>query len=229
MAHLAHYKEAHPLPFRITHWINLVCFFFLIITGFLIHFPFWAGVMGIARGVHICCGIIITINLIVRIIAAFLVTSAPANGTRNRVRDYKTWLPQADNRPQRIPWIKYSLFVKKDHPLYAKLGVPQKIAYLAVAFLILFMALTGFSLWEPTSQWALNAAFTAAVGGVESVRIIHYFMMFVFIIFIFIHLYLVFIEGTANAKLMLFGKEHGGLVYDPERHVIVGEDTSIGH
>ena len=61
-----------------------------------------------------------------------------------------------------------------------------------------------------------------------SMRIIHYFMMFVFICFSMIHIYLVFIEGTANAKNMLAGKEHGGLVYDPERHSIVGEDHSVG-
>jgi len=201
----------------------------LILTGFLIHFPFWAGIMGVVRGVHICAGIIVVVNCIARIIMSFLVTSAPTGGTRNRVRDYKTWLPQADNKHQGVPWIKYYLFLKKEHPLSAKLGVPQKIAYFSVGILILFMGLTGFCLWEPTSQWALNAAFTGLVGGIESVRIIHYFMMFVFIIFIFIHLYLVFIEGTANAKLMLFRKESGGLVYDPDRHVIVGEDTSIGH
>ena len=53
-------------------------------------------------------------------------------------------------------------------------------------------------------------------------------MMFVFICFSMIHIYLVFIEGTANAKNMLAGKEHGGLVYDPERHCIVGEDHSVG-
>ena len=31
---LAHYREAHPLPFVITHWINLVAMILLIITGF---------------------------------------------------------------------------------------------------------------------------------------------------------------------------------------------------
>lgn len=227
MAHLAHYREAHPLPMRITHWVNLVCMACLILTGFLIHFPFWAGVTGIARGVHVFCGIVLLVNCIVRIVLAFLVTSAPTGGTRNRVRDYKTWLPQADNRHQAGPWIKYYLFMKKDHPLSAKLGVPQKISYLAVAFLILIMAYTGFCLWVPTSGAPIFAAGTQLVGGMMSMRIIHYFMMFVFIIFTMLHMYLVFIEGTANAKLMLLGKEHGGLVYDPERHVIVGEDHSV--
>ena len=61
MAHLAHYKEAHPLPFVITHWINLIAMICLIVTGFCIHFPFWPDFMGIARGVHIFCGFVLAI------------------------------------------------------------------------------------------------------------------------------------------------------------------------
>ena len=61
MAHLAHYKEAHPLPFVITHWINLVSMIFLIITGFVIHFPIPA-IMGICRGLHIFFGFVIFIG-----------------------------------------------------------------------------------------------------------------------------------------------------------------------
>ena len=144
MAHLAHYREAHPLPMRITHWINLSCMVLLIFSGFLIHFPFWAALTGVARGVHVFCGLVLLFNCIVRYVLAFLVTSAPTGGTRNRVRDYKTWMPQDDNKHQLIPWIKYYLFMKKDHPLSAKLGVPQKISYFAVGILILIMGLHGF-------------------------------------------------------------------------------------
>ena len=112
MAHLAHYKEAHPLPFVITHWINLVAMICLIVTGFCIHFPFWPDFMGIARGVHIFCGFVLFINCIVRVILAFFVKSAPTGGTRKKVKDYKTWLPQKDNRHQAGAWIKYYLFLK---------------------------------------------------------------------------------------------------------------------
>lgn len=215
------------MPFSITHWINLVCMVLLIFSGFLIHFPFWAALTGVARGVHVFCGLLLFVNCIVRIVLAFLLTSAPTGGTRNMVRDYKTWLPQADNKHQLVPWVKYYLFIKKDHPLSAKLGVPQKLSYLAVAVLILIMAYTGLCLWIPTSEWTFFAAGTSLVGGAMSMRIIHYFMMFVFICFTFIHVYLVFIEGTEPAKLMLLQKEHGGKVYDPQRHVIVGEDHSV--
>ena len=61
-----------------------------------------------------------------------------------------------------------------------------------------------------------------------SVRIIHYFMMFVFICFTFLHGYLANIEGLAPTKLMFFGIEHGGLTYDTKKHNISGEDN-LGH
>lgn len=222
MAHLAHYDEAHPLPFRITHWINLVAMIFLIISGCIIHFPFVPGVMGVARGAHIFFGFVLTINCLVRVIMAFVVKSAPTGGTRAVVKDYKTWLPQADNRHQLGAWIKYYLFMKKDHPQSAKLGVPQKISYLLIPVLILIMFVTGLCIWGPTM--GATAGLTAALGGTMAVRIIHYFMMFVFIIFIFIHVYLANIEGFAPSKLMFFGKEHEGLHYDVERHVVLAEE-----
>ena len=222
MAHLAHYDEAHPLPFRITHWINLVAMIFLIISGCIIHFPFVPGVMGVARGAHIFFGFVLTINCLVRVIMAFVVKSAPTGGTRVVVKDYKTWLPQVDNRHQLGAWIKYYLFMKKDHPQSAKLGVPQKISYLLIPVLILIMFITGLCIWGPTM--GATAGLTAALGGTMAVRIIHYFMMFVFIIFIFIHVYLANIEGFAPSKLMFFGKEHEGLHYDVERHVVLAEE-----
>lgn len=209
------------MPFVVTHWINLVAMIVLIISGFLIHFPVPA-TMGVARGMHIFFGFVLFINCLVRVVLSFFVKSAPTGGTRKTVKDYKTWLPQKDNRHQGIAWVKYYLFLKKDHPLSAKLGVPQKISYLLIPILIVLMFLTGLALWTPTAgamQWLTNAW-----GGPMSIRIIHYFGMFVFIIFMFIHIYLANVEGFEPTKLMFARKEHGGLVYDPDKHVIVGDD-----
>ncbi len=226
MAEFAHYKQTHPRLFSVTHWVNLVCMFLLIFTGICIHFPFFPYFMGIARGLHVACGFIIVVNLLVRIITAFMVQSAPTKGTREVVTDYKTWLPQKDNRHQFIQWIKYYLFLRKTQPLSAKLGVLQKITYLIIPLLILFQFYTGLCLWEPTMDAPVFMGFTRLVGGIMTVRIIHYFMMFAFIIFIMIHVYLVFMEGLGLVKLMLFGKESGGLIYSPERHVVIGEDET---
>ena len=212
------------MPFVVTHWINLVAMILLIVTGFSIHFPFWPEFMGIARGVHVFCGFVLFVNCIVRVIMAFFVKSAPTGGTRKQVKDYKTWLPQKDNRHQALEWIKYYLFLKKDHPLSAKLGVPQKISYLCIPVLIIVMFYTGLCLWAPTMNMGFFVAGTDLVGGLMSMRIIHYFMMFVFIAFTLLHAYLANIEGLAPSMLMFFGKEHGGLTYDIEKHNISGKD-----
>jgi len=211
------------MPFVILHWINVVCMFVLIFTGFYIHYPFFAEFMGVARGLHLFCGFLITIVWVLRVILAFFVKTAPTGGTREVVPDWKTWAPQKDNRHQALEWIKYYLFLKKDHPLSAKLGVPQKLSYLLIPILIILMFITGLALWTPTA--GALAGFTSFFGGAMSVRIIHYFGMFVFIIFMFIHVYLANVEGTEPTKLMFFHKEHGGLVYDPDKHVIVGDDN----
>ena len=225
MAHLAHYREAHPLVFVVTHWINLTCMCLLILTGFCIHFPFVPEVMGIARGAHVFCGFVIFINCIVRIILSFFIKTSPTAGTRKQVKDYKTWLPQKDNRHQGIEWVKYYLFLRKTHPLGAKLGVPQKLSYLLIPILIIVMFFTGLCLWAPVMTDGIFAWAVNLVGGAMSMRIIHYFLMYVFIIFMFIHIYLANIESIAPTLLMFFHKEHGGLVYDPDKHNIVGEDN----
>ena len=212
------------MPFVITHWINLVSMIFLIISGFVIHFPV-PGIMGICRGLHVFFGFVLFINCIARILMSFFIKSAPTGGTRKQVADFKTWLPQKDNRHQGVAWIKYYLFLKKDHPLSAKLGVPQKLSYLLIPILIILMFITGLCLWPPTASSGFCQFFLNAWGGAMSLRIIHYFGMFVFIIFMFIHVYLANVEGTEPTKLMFFHKEHGGLVYDPDKHVIVGDDT----
>ena len=139
MAHMAHYREAHPLPFVVTHWVNLVAMIFLIFTGFYIHYPLFGGVMTMARGLHIFCGIVLLINCVVRMVLAFFIKSAPRRYPR-ACSDYKTWLPQRDNKHQLWAWISYYLFLRKEHPIAAKLGVPQKIVYLLILLLIFFTA-----------------------------------------------------------------------------------------
>ena len=61
-----------------------------------------------------------------------------------------------------------------------------------------------------------------------NVRLFHYFVMYVIIIIMMFHIYLANIEGIAPTKLILFRKEHGGLVYDPKKHNVIGYD-GLGH
>lgn len=225
MAHLAHYRQSHPALFVVTHWINLCCMGLLMATGFYIHYPLFGGIMGPCRGLHIFCGFVVFINCLFRIIAACFVKTAVADGTRtDLVPDIKNFLPQKLNRHQFGSWIKYYLFIKKTHPVGAKYGVPQKLAYDGVPLMIIFMFYTGMCLWGPASDIPMFAAFTTAVGGLMIVRIIHYTVMWVIIIFTIIHIYLANIEGTSPTAAIFLWREHPGCTFDPKIDRVTGFD-----
>lgn len=210
------YREAHPMVFVLTHWINLLAMCFLTLSGFYIHYPIVPGLMGLARGTHFFWMFALLINLIVRIVLAFFVKSAILPNTREVDTDIKNWLPQKENRHQLVPWVKYYLFFKKDHPISGKYGVLQKIAYLATPFLILAAAYTGFCLWGPTSSWPFFHAGTAWVaslfnsgGGADPmpIRIVHFYCMWVILIFTAAHVYLANIYNFAPSAMIFAWKE----------------------
>ncbi|MHB1136329.1 MAG: cytochrome b/b6 domain-containing protein [Coriobacteriia bacterium] len=207
MSSQAHYREAHPLVFVMTHWINLVCMIMLAFSGFYIHYPFFDGFMGVARGMHFVAMFVIIINLTFRVIAAFFVKTAVDLGSREVDTDIKNWLPQEKNKHQMIETLKYYLFFRKEGVISAKYGSLQKIAYLATVPLTYLMAYTGFSLYGPTADWGFFAGGTALVGGPMNMRIIHYFMMWVFIVFTMIHAYLANIYNFSPSKIIFAWKE----------------------
>jgi|SRR5659263_60190 len=207
MSSHAHYREAHPLVFVITHYINLICMILLAFSGFYIHFPFFDGFMGVARGMHFVAMFVILINLIFRIIAAFFVKTAVDLGSRGVEKDYKNWLPQAKNRHQFLETVKYYLFFRKEGVISAKYGSLQKIAYLATIPLTLLQAYTGFAIWGPSMDLGFFTGGLSLVGGPMNMRIIHYFGMWVFIIFTMIHAYLANIYNFNPSKIIFLWKE----------------------
>jgi Ni/Fe-hydrogenase 1 B-type cytochrome subunit len=207
MAGSAHYREAHPLVFVITHWINLICMIMLAFSGFYIHYPFFNGFMGVARGMHFVAMFVILINLTFRIIAAFFVKTAVDLGSRQVDTDIKNWLPQEKNRHQFFETVKYYLFLRKEAVISAKYGSLQKIAYLATIPLTYLMAYTGFALYGPTMNWGLFVGGLELVGGPMNMRIIHYFMMWVFIVFTMIHAYLANVYNFSPSKIIFAWKE----------------------
>ena len=210
------YREAHPMPFLLTHWINLLAMCFLTLSGFYIHYPIFGGLMGLARGTHFFWMFVLLINLIVRLVLMFFVKDAIMPNSREVDYDYKNWLPQAANRHQMLPWVKYYLFFKKDHPISAKYGVLQKIAYIVTPFLILAAAYTGFCLWGPTSGMPLFRAGTVYVSSLFSlgsggdpmgVRILHFWIMWVILIFTAAHAYLANIYNFDPSMMIFAWKE----------------------
>jgi len=203
----AHYREAHPLVFVMTHWINLVCMIMLAFSGFYIHFPFFNGFMGVARGMHFVAMFVILINLVFRIVASFFVKSALDLGSREVDYDIKNWLPQEKNKHQFFETVKYYLFFRKEGVISPKYGSLQKMAYLATIPLLLIQGFTGFAIYAPFQNAGILASGTALVGGPMNMRIIHYFGMWAFILFTMVHAYLANIYNFAPSKIIFAWKE----------------------
>ena len=207
MSHEGHYREAHPLIFVFTHWINLVCMICLAFTGFYIHYPFFAGFMSTARTIHFTLMFILLINLTSRVILAFWVKDANQLGSRAVDTDLKNWLPQEENKHQFMETVKYYLFFRNTRVISAKYGALQKIAYLATVPIILYMAYTGFAIYTPAQAWGIWPFFAAGVsffGGPMGIRIAHYFGMWVVILFTMVHAYLAAIDGFKPLWSLIF-------------------------
>jgi len=217
MSHQGHYREAHPLIFVFTHWINLVCMIGLAFTGFYIHYPFFAGFMSGARTLHFVLMFVILINLTSRIVLSFWVKTANQLGTRDVDRDIKNWLPQAENKHQFLETVKYYTFFRNTHVISGKYGALQKMAYLATIPITFFMAYTGFAIYTPAHTWAIWPFFAAGislVGNDMTMRIGHYFGMWVVILFTMVHAYLAAVDGFKPLWGLIFlwretpGEEH---------------------
>jgi Ni/Fe-hydrogenase 1 B-type cytochrome subunit len=211
------YREAHPLPLVLTHWINALAILFLALSGIYIHYPVVGGLMGFAISTHVFWMFVLAINLAVRTVFVFTVKDATMPGTRAVGRDVHNWLPQAANRRQLLPWVRYYLFLKRERPISAKYNPLQKVAYLIAPVLLLAAAYTGFCLWTPTAAWPVFRLATNAVaswfgggGDPMGMRIVHYWIMWAIVAFSVVHVYLANAHGAAPSAMMFGWRERAG-------------------
>ena len=143
----------HPLyvweaPVRIWHWAMAVCMAVMIVTGFLIGAPLVANLgdtwatydFAYIRLAHFAAGMIFTVIFIWRLYWGIVGNKYSRMILVPPLWSLKWWKMLFEQ-------VKYYLFLKKDHPLGAKLGVPQKISYLLIPILIVLMFWTGLCLW----------------------------------------------------------------------------------
>jgi Ni/Fe-hydrogenase 1 B-type cytochrome subunit len=209
-------RVQHPLVFVLTHWINLLSMIFLTLSGLYIHFPIFGGLMGAARGTHFFWMFVLLINLLLRIVLAFIVKDSPMPDGSDVGLDVRNFVVQKANVGKFWKTIGYYLFIVKDKPEMGKYNPLQKLAYLLTIPLTLLAAYTGFCLWAPTMNWAFFQAgtvwfaslFNAGGGGsLMPVRILHYWTMWAILSFTFIHVYLAYIYGFAADKIMFAWQE----------------------
>lgn len=196
-------KEEHPIAAIVMHWVHLLSFFALILTGLYIHSPI-PSVHGmfLIQQIHFISMYVFILSTVARIYWAFFGAGSAARGAKVKMRDYKHFSFGKLDGQTWFEWIKYYLFVRKTKPRSSKYNPLQKGVYgyfFPVA--IALMALTGFALFVPTASAMMW--FTNLLGGAAMVRLVHYFGMWILIAVFMVHLYLVLFEDTKEALPML--------------------------
>jgi Ni/Fe-hydrogenase 1 B-type cytochrome subunit len=182
----------HPLLQRISHWINLINFLVLGITGYFIHSPYQGMPMNFVRNMHFIFMYFLFINGVVRFYYSFF----------GKYRDYDSFFLNSRDRKNFWPQTKYYLFLGKHPKDNGKYNPLQKLAYILMPIMAVVQIITGALLYLPMKFTTLTSYF----GGLAAVRGIHYVVLWLFIAIITAHIYLVFTESYEQLKLMFFGK-----------------------
>ncbi|TGE37896.1 Ni/Fe-hydrogenase, b-type cytochrome subunit [Desulfosporosinus fructosivorans] len=181
----------HPLYQRVSHWINLINFLVLGITGWFIHSPYPGMPMNLVRNLHFFFMYFLVINGVIRFYYSFF----------GKHKDYKDIILNTQDLKNFWPQTKYYLFMGKD-PETGKYNPLQKIAYISFPIMAMVQIITGAILYWPEKL----AGYAWYFGGLAAVRGFHYLFMWLFIALVGVHLYLVFTEAYEQFLFMFFGK-----------------------
>lgn len=181
----------HPLFQRVSHWINLINFIILGITGWLIHSPYPGMPMNLIRNLHFIFMYLLVINGVIRFYYSFF----------GKHKDYDEILLNTQDLKNIWPQTKYYLFIGKD-PETGKYNPLQKFAYIAFPIMAMVQVITGAILYWPVQL----AGYAGYFGGLATVRSLHYIFMWLFVALVSIHIYLVFTEAYEQFLFMFFGK-----------------------
>ncbi|TFG89008.1 MAG: Ni/Fe-hydrogenase, b-type cytochrome subunit [Gemmatimonadales bacterium] len=181
------------LPVRLAHWTIVLSIVVLTVTGLYIHAPFVApppgevtpSVMGTVRFIHELTAIAFTIAVSVRVYWAFV---------GNRYANWRAFVPhtRAQWRSVREMFAFYT-FRRPSPPPSIGHNSLAGLAYLVVYLVFFGQILTGLLLFAfllGTGPVSLLFGWTSLVpGGIQSVRLLHYLLTFVFLAFTIHHVY----------------------------------------
>ncbi|WP_020473709.1 cytochrome b/b6 domain-containing protein [Zavarzinella formosa] len=206
----------HPLPIRISHWLNVPVMAVMIWSGLLIYwaydpymieiggvvlfkfFPDWFYrtmdlESGLAEGMafHFTFAWLLTLNGMFYV--GYLVWSG----------EWRMLVPM--RRSFREAWhvVLHDLKLRKEPPPPAKFNAAQRFAYTGVILKGAGTVITGLAIMKPTQL----AWLTALLGGYQMARLWHFALMIGFCMFIVVHLAQVAKAGWNNFRAMIAGFE----------------------
>jgi thiosulfate reductase cytochrome b subunit len=178
-------RRGHPLTVRITHWVNAYAMICMIMSGWMIYnasplfgfrFPVWAtlgGWLGGAVAWHLASMWLLVGNGVV-----YAVYGMISGHFRARLVPLRPSDILADARDA----VRFRLRHRLD-----EYNAVQRLAYVVVLMLGVLALTSGLALWKPVQLQLLTAAF----GGYEVARRVHFAVMAGIVGFMVLHLILV--------------------------------------
>ena len=199
------------LPVRITHWAIVTSIVVLGITGLYIHAPFLvpskpvdaSSQMATVRFWHEIFAIVFTISIAVRFYWGFVGNS------------FSSWRQIIPHRKEQFHYMgemgKYYTFRRHHPPPYAGHNHLAGLAYSVVSVGLFGQVLTGLLLFGWIMQTGpIHALFgwsSVVPGGIQTVRMLHYILTFLFTAFLIHHVYsaiLIDIEERTGVMSSMF-------------------------
>lgn len=180
-----------PLPVRVFHWIMFVCVIILLFTGFYLHSPisYIKLPLSLIRKVHSMFGLILIANL-----AGQIYYYAAT-------KKFTEILFLPGDFANIRSFTRYVLFITEGHPNFGRYNPGQKMLFTLWGLAVLAASFTSMILLFPERTFWIQRI----LGGLNVVRIVHYFIAIFFASSIPLHLYLVFTEEPAKLQAMFTG------------------------
>ncbi len=200
VARFAASKSVHPAIVRLTHWLNAIAVTIMILSGWQIYnaspilpfsFPSWmtlGGWLGGAIQWHFAAMWLLMANGLI-----YLAYGIASGRLRHR------FLPIS---PREIVGdLAAALKGKLAHDDIAHYNGVQKLFYVGVIAALILVVFSGLAIWKPVQVWWLTAAF----GGFQGARLVHFLAMSVIAGFVLVHVVMALLVPK-TIRAMIFGR-----------------------
>jgi formate dehydrogenase gamma subunit len=175
------------LHFRIAHWLTVLSFPTLVVTGFALTFPEtwwaapilrWEAELGLRGILHRTAAVVLLLSLTYHVV--HLIASK-----RDRII-LRAMMPQMQDATDLVNMFRYNLGMTDERPRFGMFSYAEKFEYLAFMWGTVVMAISGFILWfnnfslRYLPKWVTDAAtalhFYEAVLASLAILIWHFYM-----------------------------------------------------
>jgi len=196
--------KVHPLPVRITHWVNALAILIMVMSGWRIYnasplfdwvFPedvTLGGWLGGALQWHFAAMWLLALNGLL-----YVAYGVVSGHLRRRM------LPIAPRAL--VGDVLSALRGKLSHADLSVYNAAQKAAYLGAILLIAGLILSGLAIWKPVQLYWL----AALMGDFEGARLLHFICMAGIVLFVLVHLAMVILVPKTFLTMITGKLKHG--------------------